>query len=75
MNTDERQHDETLITGRKSLPSVKAWLAANRSRFKPGSIIEVLILHDQSCRYPWGEPCTCLPGPEIKLAGENPERN
>jgi hypothetical protein len=75
MINEQRYNDETLISGRKSLPSVKAWLEVNRSRFKPGSVLEILIMHDHSCRYPWGEPCTCLPGPEIKLAGENPECN
>jgi hypothetical protein len=65
----------TLLAGREPLPGLNAWLAANRSRFKPGSVNQILIMHDHACRYPWGEPCTCLPGPEIRVAGENPQNN
>jgi|GEM_PF-4143782 len=64
-----------LDAGRVPLPSFKAWLAANRTRFRPGSANQILIMHDFGCRYPWGAPCTCQPGPEIKVVGENPESN
>lgn len=75
MNTERRSRRMTLIAGRMPLPSFNAWFEANRSRFKPGSVNQILIMHDHYCRYPWGAPCTCLPGPEIKVAGENPEGN
>ncbi len=75
MSTERRSRNMTVIAGRMPLPSFTAWFAANSSRFKPGSINQVLIIHDHGCRYPWGEPCTCLPGPEIKVAGEDPETN
>jgi hypothetical protein len=75
MNTARRTGVETLISGRVPLPSFKAWLAANPGRFKPGSVNQILIMHDYDCRYPWGEPCTCVPGPEIRVAGENPGSN
>jgi hypothetical protein len=28
-------------------------------------------MHDHGCRFPWGEPCTCRPGPEIRVTGED----
>ena len=75
MSTERRPQGVTPIAGGEPLPSFNAWLAANRSRFKRGSVNQILIIHDHGCRYPWGEPCTCLPGPEIKVAGENPGSN
>lgn len=75
MNTDKRLPGMTLIAGREPLPNLSAWLAANRSRFKPGSVNQILILHDHGCGYPWGQPCTCVPGPEIRVAGEDVRRN
>ncbi len=75
MSSDGRNPDMTPISGRAALPSFKAWFAANHSRFKPGSVNQIVIMHDHHCRYPWGEPCTCMPGPEIRVAGENPGRN
>jgi hypothetical protein len=75
MNTERRLPGMTLIAGREPLPSLSTWIAANRSRFKRGSVNELLIMHDHGCRYPWGEPCTCVPGPEIRVAGENPHSN
>ncbi len=75
MSTERRPCGVSVIDGREPLPGFKAWLEANRSRFKSGSVNQILIIHDHRCRYPWGEPCTCLAGPEIKVAGENPENN
>jgi len=75
MSTERRDHGMTRIAGREPLPCFNAWLTANRSRFKPGSVNQILIIHDHGCRYPWGEPCTCAPGPEIRVAGEKPDSN
>jgi len=75
MSTERRPYSPSLISGREPLPSFNAWLAANRSRLKPGSVNQILIMHDHGCRYPWGERCTCRSGPEITLAGENPGSN
>ncbi len=75
MSTERRHHVEPQIAGRKPLASLVAWFAANRSRFKPGSVNQAIIMHDHTCRYPWAEPCTCVPGPEIRLVGERSENN
>ena len=72
MNAARRLLNMTLIAGRETLPSLSVCLAANRSWFKHGSANQILMMHDHDCRYPWGEPCTCLPGPEIGVAGEDP---
>jgi hypothetical protein len=61
--------------GRPPLPAYEAWLEANRSRFRPGQVVEVEIIHDAHCRYPKGKPCTCVAGPEIRVKGEQPGSN
>jgi hypothetical protein len=53
----------------KPLPALDAWLVANRHRFKPGTFTELLVEHDDHCRYPQGEDCTCISGPDIKIRG------
>jgi hypothetical protein len=70
MRIEQRTHGETLIADQVPLPSLLTWLGANRSRFKQNSVNEVLIMHDHGCGYPWGEPCACVPGPQITVAGE-----
>jgi hypothetical protein len=75
MSTERRPRDVALIRGREPLSSLSTWLAVNRSRFARGSVNHILIIHDHGCRYPWGDPCTCPSGPEIKVAGENSETN
>jgi hypothetical protein len=66
---------DILFAGRKPLPRVQAWYAANRDRFKPGTFTQIIIAHDAHCRYPAGEDCTCVAGPEISVDGVNPEGN
>ena len=74
MSSERRPRGMTLIAG-EPLPSLTTWLAANRSRFKRGSVNQILVIHDHGCRYPWGEPCTCPCGPEIRVAGEDARCN
>jgi hypothetical protein len=57
------------------LPSVSAWIEANRSRFRPGVLTEVVIEHDESCPYPTGGRCRCKYGPEIRIKDDRPEEN
>jgi hypothetical protein len=61
-----------LFVGRSPLPCVEAWLAANRSRFKPGEVTKVVIEHDECCLYPQDGPCKCKNGLEIRIKGEKP---
>jgi hypothetical protein len=61
--------------GRDPLPSVEAWVEANRPRFRPGQVARVVVAHDPDCRYPAGRPCTCKDGPAIRLEGEDPASN
>ncbi len=75
MNNVRRSDEVTSAADVESLPGFRTWLAANRARFKPGSVKHILFMHDDACRYPWSDPCTCVPGPEIKLVDENPESN
>lgn len=68
-----RRHN--LFVGRTPLPTVSAWIEANRSRFRPGEVAEIVVEHDASCRYPAGAPCTCRSGPSIRIAGDEPGDN
>lgn len=70
-----RRHGSNFFVGRKPLPAVEAWLEANRSRFRPGQVAEVVIEHDTDCHYPKGGPCSCRTGPEIRIRGEKPSEN
>ena len=70
-----RNGGRDLHVGREPLPALETRFAANRSRFKPGQFAEVVVEHDAHCRYPKGEPCTCVVGPEIHVRGERPEEN
>jgi hypothetical protein len=64
-----------LSIGRPFLPSVAAWAEAHRSRFKAGTVYNVVVEHDAGCRYPAGAPCSCVMGPEIKVDGIDPRDN
>jgi hypothetical protein len=75
MSTEKRTLPTKPSADREAIPGFAAWLEANRGRFKAGSVKHILILHDEQCRYPWGRPCTCRLGPEINVAGEDPEAN
>jgi hypothetical protein len=67
---------DTMFVGRQPLPALEAWLAQNRARLmKPGTVGEIQIWHDHDCPYPQGGDCTCVLGPEIRIAGEVPEAN
>ncbi len=70
-----RRKNRAAHIGRAPLPAVSAWLEANRSRFKPGELAEVVIEHDADCRYPGGGECSCRSGPEIRVWGEDPGSN
>jgi hypothetical protein len=70
-----RRGDVLHVGDREPLPAVEAWIAQNRARLKPGTVGVVQIWHDPGCRYPAGGPCTCRHGPEVKLAGDQPEEN
>jgi hypothetical protein len=61
--------------GREPLPAVEAWVEANRSRFRPGTLTQVTVEHDERCRYPSSGRCTCRTGPTIRVRDENPEEN
>ena len=52
-----------------------AWVAAHRSRIRPGTVVQVEIHHDAGCPYPEGGECHCAGGPEIKIIGEDPGAN
>lgn len=60
-------------------PGIEAWAEQNRdrlARLAKGQVHSVEVWHDADCRYPQGgQPCTCRKGPEIRLAGEDPEAN
>ncbi len=71
----ERRGDVLTLGRQPGLASVKAWVEANRSRFKPGTMTEVIVAHDPGCRYPAGDRCTCATGPEIRIEGLRPEDN
>jgi hypothetical protein len=58
-----------LTMGRPFLPSVAAWVEVNRSRFKPGTLANIIVEHDPGCRYPEGRPCSCSNGPQIRTEG------
>ena len=73
INLERRGNVATL--GRPFLPSVAAWVEAHRSRFKEGTIHNVIVEHDAGCRYPAGGPCSCVVGPEIRSEGVRPEAN
>jgi hypothetical protein len=61
---------DAYIAPRPPLPAVESWLAANRSRFSPGTVAEVVVEHEAECGYPRGGPCTCPDGPTIRVKGE-----
>ena len=63
------------FVGREPLPAVEAFVAANRSRFRPGTVAEVIVEHESYCRYPKGGSCSCPGGPEIRVRGEDPGSN
>lgn len=65
----------TLHVGRPPLPAVEAFVEAHRSRFRPGVVTELIVLHETDCPYPGGGPCVCPNGPEIRLSGDRPEEN
>jgi hypothetical protein len=66
----------TLFVGREPMPAVRSWIAANPIRMKPGTVVMTEVWHDAHCRYPQGDAeCTCVAGPEIRVAGENPQDN
>jgi hypothetical protein len=55
------------FVGRKPLPDLLAWVAANRARFRPGRVAELIVEHDATCRYPQGGPCVCRTGPDVRV--------
>ncbi len=71
MSNERRVTDVNPIAGQDAIPGLGAWVAANRGRLKRESINRLLVMHDHGCRFPWGEPCTCRPGPEIRVTGED----
>lgn len=74
-NSPRRSHEVTSTADVVALPGFGTWLAANLGRFRPGSVNHIQFMHDHACQYPSGGPCTCVPGPEIRVMGEQPERN
>jgi hypothetical protein len=58
-----------------SPPGVDAFIAQHRSTFRPGEFVHLVSLHDPDCPMPAGGPCTCVDGPEIRVAGQDPESN
>jgi hypothetical protein len=71
----ELRGDMLRLARQPALPRVDAWIAANRSQFKPGTIAQVIAQHDPGCRYPDGGPCSCLTGPLIRTEGLEPANN
>ncbi len=70
-----RRRGDILHVGRAPLPAIEAWVAAHRSRIRPGTVVQVEVQHDEGCPYPQGGACRCADGPEIKIIGEDPGAN
>lgn len=41
---------------------------------KPGTVANVVAFHDEGCRKPQGQACTCKDGPTFEIV-PNPEAN
>ena len=54
MKNVRRSHEVTSTADVDSLPGFGTWLATNRTRFKPGSVNQILFMHNEACRYPRG---------------------
>ncbi len=67
--------DGVLWLGKRPTTAKEAWVAQHRDRLQRGGVTQIVESHEPDCPAPKGFKCSCIFGPTLRVAGDQPESN